>query len=109
VLGPPKYHAVVGRSSKVQSKNIFPAADNGWFDNRVMSRDHAGFSALPKFQEVYIIDTDSMHGTWVNGSKLTSGRQTLLEEGDVLTFGAEVSRASGKLPHLTTTNLFAGP
>lgn len=50
VLGPGNYNAVVGRSSKVESKNLVPAEDNGWFDNRVMSRAHAEFTAIPKFQ-----------------------------------------------------------
>ncbi|KAL1961446.1 hypothetical protein VTO42DRAFT_174 [Malbranchea cinnamomea] len=94
VLGPGHYTAVVGRSSKVESKNLIPARDNGWFDNRVMSRTHAEFTAIPKYQEVYLMDTHSMHGTWVNGVKLTSGRKTLLEQNDVLTFGAMVTRGA---------------
>lgn len=31
----------IGRSSKREVKNRTPAKDNGWFDSRVMSRDHA--------------------------------------------------------------------
>ena len=45
------------------------------------------------------MDTNSMHGTWVNGVKLTGGRKTLLETDDILTFGATVSRGAGKLSH----------
>lgn len=33
--------AQIGRSSKREVKNRTPAKDNGWFDSRVMSRDHA--------------------------------------------------------------------
>ena len=49
-LDPRNYSAVIGRSSKVEYKNLIPAEDNAWFDNRVMSRAHAEFSAIPKFQ-----------------------------------------------------------
>lgn len=31
----------IGRSSKREVKNRTPVKDNGWFDSRVMSRDHA--------------------------------------------------------------------
>lgn len=34
----------IGRASKRDSKNRIPAPGNGWFDSRVMSRDHARFS-----------------------------------------------------------------
>lgn len=45
------------------------------------------------------MDTNSMHGTWVNGTKLTGGRKTLLETNDILTFGAIVSRGAGKFSY----------
>lgn len=31
----------VGRASKSETKNLVPSHDNGWFDSRVMSREHA--------------------------------------------------------------------
>lgn len=31
----------IGRASKRDQKGRTPAGDNGWFDSRVMSRDHA--------------------------------------------------------------------
>lgn len=31
----------VGRASKSENKNLVPCHDNGWFDSRVMSREHA--------------------------------------------------------------------
>lgn len=42
------------------------------------------------------MDTNSMHGSLVNDIKLTGGRKTLLESNDFLTFGATVSRGSGR-------------
>lgn len=35
----------IGRSSKVHSKGFIPASDNAWFDNPVMSRNHAEIMA----------------------------------------------------------------
>lgn len=31
----------VGRASKSETKKLVPNHDNGWFDSRVMSREHA--------------------------------------------------------------------
>ena len=30
----------IGRASKSETKNLVPNHDNGWFDSRVMSREH---------------------------------------------------------------------
>lgn len=34
----------IGRASKSEIKNLLPEHDNGWFDSRVMSRNHAVLS-----------------------------------------------------------------
>ncbi|EEP81255.1 predicted protein [Uncinocarpus reesii 1704] len=47
------------------------------------------------------MDTKSMHGTWVNGIKLTSGRRLILEDGDLVTFGTKVARGSDAYEPLT--------
>jgi hypothetical protein len=38
---------IIGRSSKRGLKNRLPHQDNGWFDSRVMSRDHAELLIQP--------------------------------------------------------------
>ncbi|OXV10090.1 hypothetical protein Egran_02148 [Elaphomyces granulatus] len=38
----PKFDTIpIGRASKSESKNLAPAEDNGWFESRIMSRNHA--------------------------------------------------------------------
>lgn len=43
-----------------------------------------------------MVDTRSLHGTWINGVKLSGERRVLLEDGDLVTFGAKVARGTGK-------------
>ncbi|WEW60218.1 hypothetical protein PRK78_005703 [Emydomyces testavorans] len=86
------YRISLGRASKVQTKNLIPNKDNLWFDNPVLSRNHAEFVIVPGQEEVYLTDTKSMHGTWVNFIKLSSGKKVLLDDGDVVIFGARISR-----------------
>ncbi|EER25647.1 FHA domain containing protein [Coccidioides posadasii C735 delta SOWgp] len=88
------HRIVLGRSSKVQAKNLVPYANNLWFDNPVLSRNHAEFTIIARREEAYLIDTKSMHGTWVNDHKLSSGKRALLEDGDIITFGARVTRGT---------------
>ena len=37
----------IGRGSRSGGKELYPAADNAWFDSRVMSREHAILRAHP--------------------------------------------------------------
>lgn len=110
----------IGRSSKREVKNRTPAKDNGWFDSRVMSRDHAelGFNmdnevssyyppfrcfprrmgyAEPRYSQkmIYIRDFGSTHGTWLNNVKLVTDEATPLLNGDILRFGIDVDRGDG--------------
>ncbi|KAL1998821.1 hypothetical protein VTN02DRAFT_5519 [Thermoascus thermophilus] len=84
----------IGRASKCESKNLVPARDNAWFDSRVMSRQHAKLWASPRAETIYIRDSGSMHGTYVNDRKIPVGQDTAIRSGDVLTFGSEVTRGS---------------
>ncbi|KAI1933367.1 hypothetical protein LOZ66_006494 [Ophidiomyces ophidiicola] len=86
------YRVILGRSSRVESKNLIAAPDNLWFDNPVLSRNHAEFAIAIQNKDVYIMDTNSMHGTWLNGVKLSCERRALLMDGDHITFGADVTR-----------------
>lgn len=37
-----------------------------------------------------------MHGTWVNDRKIHANEDVIVNSGDVLTFGADVTRGTGK-------------
>lgn len=41
MLNPDRPKIPIGRASKSVSKGLLSAEDNAWFDNPVMSRDHA--------------------------------------------------------------------
>lgn len=104
----------IGRSSKRDLRNRSPASDNGWFDSGVMSRNHAMFSICPEkkvghwveirglndanhslLQNIYICDSGSTHGTWLNNVRLLEYEPTPLINGDVLRFGITVDRGHG--------------
>ncbi|RJE22671.1 FHA domain protein [Aspergillus sclerotialis] len=84
----------IGRASKRETKNLAPAHHNAWFESRVMSRDHAKLTVSLEKKDVYIRDNGSMHGTLLNDKKITPHCDVKISTGDVLTFGAEVVRAS---------------
>ena len=112
----------IGRSSDNPEKDIIPRNDNGWFDSRVMSRNHAkiGLDAdkvscsimmepfactLTSQRRVYIEDLGSMHGTYLNGVRITSHQRTTLSSCDTLRFGAEVSRGQGMCAPMLTKSI----
>ncbi|KAF3388296.1 hypothetical protein DPV78_012233 [Talaromyces pinophilus] len=84
----------VGRASKSETKNLVPNHDNGWFDSRVMSREHAVIGVKMEDKSVYVRDHGSLHGTQLNDVKITPKQNTTIKSGDVLTFGNEISRGT---------------
>jgi len=68
----------IGRE-RDRSKRLF-------IDERSISRYHAKLSYLGV---VYIEDLNSSNGTFVNGEKITAGKQRPIEAGDTLKFGTE--------------------
>ncbi|CAG7948052.1 unnamed protein product [Penicillium nalgiovense] len=82
----------IGRASKREARKRIPAAENAWFESRVMSRDHA-FINIPSDQNiVFITDCGSTHGTFLNDSKLVTDVNTPLYSGDIVRFGVDVDR-----------------
>lgn len=47
------------------------------------------------WQTVIIRDGGSMHGTWVNDMRIPVEQDVVVNSGDVLTFGADVTRGAG--------------
>lgn len=123
-LTPTSKPMTIGRSSKSALKQLIAAKDNCWIDNPVISRDHAklvveqakvgnvselnttaerGTDGCSKSVRLFIQDTGSMHGTFVNGKGIPSRFDTHLLSGDTVQFGTNVTRGDGK-PHVTTSD-----
>eukprot|EP00092_Neocalanus_flemingeri_P006535 GFUD01007045.1.p1 GENE.GFUD01007045.1~~GFUD01007045.1.p1 ORF type:complete len:448 (+),score=143.90 GFUD01007045.1:65-1345(+) len=75
------------------------ASDNGYFDCKVLSKSHA--LLLYKDSKLYIIDTGSSNGTFVNNIRLSkAGKEsdpTEVFTGDIIKLGAEVADKNKKL------------
>ncbi|KAF9697755.1 hypothetical protein EKO04_004114 [Ascochyta lentis] len=85
----------IGRASKNTYKgHLLPAKHNVYIDSPVVSREHAILTAnaTSGAPHVYITDTKSMHGTFVNGTPLVPNTPKQLSNGDRLQFGVNVSR-----------------
>ncbi|KAH7093737.1 hypothetical protein FB567DRAFT_588159 [Paraphoma chrysanthemicola] len=85
----------IGRASRNSTKqDLAPAANNAYIDSPVISREHAKLSAHAETgtPHVYVTDCRSMHGTMVNGQRLTPHVPTQLSAGDLLQFGVDVNR-----------------
>ncbi|KAI8633654.1 hypothetical protein F5Y19DRAFT_247539 [Xylariaceae sp. FL1651] len=98
----------IGRSSKIHSKGFVPAIDNAWFENPVMSRQHAELFA--KFDEdsstsVYIKDAGSFHGSFHTPNdglhteqRISPNEPVKLANGDIIRFGIDIFRSTGTFP-----------
>ena len=84
----------IGRASKNAAKpELMVGPANAYVDSPTISREHAVLTATaPPSRCVYITDKGSMHGTMVNGTKLEPQKAHGLSNGDVLQFGANVTR-----------------
>ncbi|CUS22138.1 LAQU0S04e09054g1_1 [Lachancea quebecensis] len=63
--------------------------DNGHFDSRVLSRNHASLSCEPFSGKIYIRDLKSSNGTFVNGNRITQS-DTELKVGDIIDLGTDI-------------------
>ncbi|CAD0090318.1 unnamed protein product [Aureobasidium mustum] len=88
---PEREPVLIGRASL--TKNREPAIDNALFTCPVMSRSHATLS-MPQgpYGPIILEDTDSMHGVYVNGNKIS---RTEIKPSDDIIFGSKVTRAEG--------------
>ncbi|KAJ5709479.1 hypothetical protein N7493_010813 [Penicillium malachiteum] len=100
VLTPAKSAIIIGRSSKRGLKHRSPDSTNGWYESRVMSRDHAQIWIDQLKKIVYLDDLGSTHGTWINNTRLPFGDPSPLITGDVVRFGVDVERDDEAFPAL---------
>ncbi|KAG6028068.1 hypothetical protein E4U41_000784 [Claviceps citrina] len=81
----------IGRSTK-RDATLAAKPNNAWFDSPVMSRAHARLLFSPKNKTVSIMDTGSLHGTYVNNGRVAKYQTQKLASGDVLRFGAPIQK-----------------
>ncbi|KAG8534284.1 uncharacterized protein KY384_001128 [Bacidia gigantensis] len=80
----------IGRQTNAKTQ---PASNNGYFDSKVLSRQHAEVWA-EKSGKVLIRDVKSSNGTFVNGTRLSQENKESepheLREGDMLELGIDI-------------------
>lgn len=77
----------VGKADSQQAPQVRP--DNGHFDSRVLSRNHASLSCDPNTGKIYIRDLKSSNGTFVNGNRIDQ-QDVELKVGDVIDLGTDI-------------------
>ncbi|TLS28111.1 hypothetical protein PpBr36_01661 [Pyricularia pennisetigena] len=94
----------IGRTSKSISKGRVATDVNGLYDCAVMSRNHAVI--YTRLGDVFIEDTTSMHGTFVNGTDIRGRSPHQLRTGDGLRFGIPINRGEDSFsPVLVTVGI----
>eukprot|EP00092_Neocalanus_flemingeri_P006970 GFUD01007522.1.p1 GENE.GFUD01007522.1~~GFUD01007522.1.p1 ORF type:complete len:459 (+),score=143.29 GFUD01007522.1:95-1378(+) len=82
--------------------HVRSASDNGYFDCKVLSKSHA--LLLYKDSKLYIIDTGSSNGTFVNNIRLSkAGKEsdpTEVFTGDIIKLGSEVTDKNKELTQM---------
>ncbi|PPQ91844.1 hypothetical protein CVT25_000780 [Psilocybe cyanescens] len=82
-------HTKIGRQT---SSKTAPGERNGFFDSKVLSRRHA--EVWEEGGKIYIKDTKSSNGTFINGERLSSEGHDSdpfeLKSGDTVEFGIDV-------------------
>ncbi|CCX05430.1 Similar to Uncharacterized protein C3H7.13; acc. no. O74388 [Pyronema omphalodes CBS 100304] len=91
-LTPESPVVVIGRTSKSTGKKRVAEENNCFITSPVLSRQHAKLEFLHQSEPPKVImkDTGSMHGTLVNGTKVQSDKESVLEQGQTFVFGTEV-------------------
>lgn len=81
------------------SAKTIPAPDNGYFDSRVLSRQHAEVWADRATGKVWIKDAKSSNGTYINSQRLSSdnteSKPHELRKNDILELGIDISNDDG--------------
>ncbi|TLD21125.1 hypothetical protein PspLS_08879 [Pyricularia sp. CBS 133598] len=103
-LGAENDRVAIGRTSKSISKGRVATDVNGLFDCAVMSRNHAVL--YTKSGDIFIEDTTSMHGTFVNGADIRGRSPHQLRTGDGVRFGIPINRGEESFsPVLVTVGI----
>jgi len=90
----PVYPEVL-KLGRPNSSQKAPSIDNGYFDSKVISRDQA--ELYVKEDQVYIRDTNSSNGTFVNTKKIL--KEEAIKENDVIDLGIDIDANPSKHQH----------
>lgn len=87
----------IGRQTNAKT---VPTPSNGYFDSKVLSRQHAEVWAEPKTGKVWIRDVKSSNGTFVNGQRLSQENKDSepheLRAEDILELGIDIFSEDNK-------------
>ncbi|KAF8416070.1 hypothetical protein EV426DRAFT_449377 [Tirmania nivea] len=87
----------IGRQTNAKT---LPNSTNGYFDSKVLSRQHAEVWAEPKTGKVWIRDVKSSNGTFVNGTRLSQENKDSdpheLRAEDILELGIDIFSEDNK-------------
>jgi hypothetical protein len=88
------YYPDVLRIGRQTNQKTIPTPLNGYFDSKVLSRQHAEVYADRQSGRIYIRDVKSSNGTFVNGIRLSQENKESepreLREQDVLELGIDI-------------------
>lgn len=71
------------------NSNSLVRPDNGNFNSRVLSRNHACLMCDPKTGKIYIKDLKSSNGTFINGTRIDQN-EVELKVGDIINLGTDI-------------------
>lgn len=87
------YHPDALRIGRQTNQKTVPTSTNGYFDSKVLSRQHAEIFA-ERNGKIYIRDVKSSNGTFVNGTRLSAENRESepheLQTGDHLELGIDI-------------------
>lgn len=93
-LIPLPYYPDTLRIGRQTNAKTLPNSTNGYFDSKVLSRQHAEVWADPKTGTVWIRDVKSSNGTFVNGTRLSQENKDSdpheLRADDILELGIDI-------------------
>ena len=84
-------HSIPNAGNDVSKRNSSSLVrpDNGNFDSRVLSRNHASLTCDPNTGKIYIKDLKSSNGTFINGNRIDSN-EVELKVGDIIDLGTDI-------------------
>ncbi|KAK7206172.1 hypothetical protein BZA70DRAFT_275945 [Myxozyma melibiosi] len=111
ILSTSRPEIVIGRISHNANKNIRALPDNANFDFPNVSRPHASlsfdFNPESGCHGLKLRDCHSLHGTVVEGSRITPAKDIMLHSHDIIRLGASIDYQGDTVPVLEIEVIYA--